>query len=247
MLHLQARIHFKKVEASVGIEHELKRTGVDICGGFGDTHGILLVLAVIAWNGGCADRLRQLFGGDLRSHEAHSRGWRPDKYDTRLLTCLHESCIFGEETVAGVNSLGYGLPGNLDDGWDTQIALRGWRRANIVGFVGFPHMMRVAICLRIHGDSLDAHFAAGSHNAYSYFAPVGNQNFLEHTRLPDRSTIRRDKGWSGAVRGPCACPAWLLDSPGRTSTRPPHFLIPSHCPYEIQLGWRFSRNACRPS
>ena len=41
MLYLQARIHFKKVEASVGIEHELKRTGVDICGGLGDTHGSL--------------------------------------------------------------------------------------------------------------------------------------------------------------------------------------------------------------
>ena len=65
-----------------------------------------------------------------------------------------------------------------------EITLRRSRRTNAHGFVCQFHVFGFDIRLGMRGDGADAQLAAGTQHAQGDFAPVGNQDFLEHAYAP---------------------------------------------------------------
>ena len=91
-----------------------------------------------------------------------------------------EAGVFGEEAVAGMDRLGAGLFGGLEDPFGLEIALGGGRRSDGDRVVGLAHVQRGAIGLRIDRDRLDAQVAAGADHAHGDLAAIRNQDSLEH-------------------------------------------------------------------
>ena len=58
---------------------------------------------------------------------------------------------------------------------DAKIALRRLTRADVDGLVGFAHVPRAAIAVRIHGDRPQPHFAARPDDPDGDLAAVGNE------------------------------------------------------------------------
>ena len=54
--------------------------------------------------------------------------------------------------------------------------------ADADGFVGQLHLEGLAVGLGVNGESLDAEFAAGAHDAQGDFAAVGDEDILNHGR-----------------------------------------------------------------
>src|SRR6266849_1130059 len=142
--------------------------------GLAHQYGVVLAFAVVARDGGYVDRVGELLGGDLGSHEAHGGSRWADEDDVGLFAGLDEGCVFGEEAVAGVDSLYVAAFGDIDDGVYTQVALCGGSRTDVVGFVGFAYVAGVTVGVGVDRYGLHAHFAAGCDDADGYFAPVGD-------------------------------------------------------------------------
>ena len=88
--------------------------------------------------------------------------------------------VLGEEAVAGMDRLGPGLLGGLDDLLDVEVALGRDRGADQESLVGLAHVRRVAVDLRVDGDRADAHLLQRAGDADRDLAAVGDQDLLEH-------------------------------------------------------------------
>ncbi len=138
-----------------------------------------------------------LLGGHLVAHQADVFGARADEGEAGRFDALGKIGVFGQKAVAGMDRSGVGDFGRGDDRRHMQIALRGRCRADADRFVGQLHILGVAVGLGIHGDRLDAHFAAGTLDAKGDFAAVGDENFFKHG---DSSEGGRVKGEGWGVR-----------------------------------------------
>ena len=114
------------------------------------------------------------------AHQPQHVGRRTDEGDVRGLADFGEIGVFGEEAVAGMDGVDVGDFRGADDVRDVQIAFGAARRADADGFVGKPHVQRVAVGFGIDGDGGNAQFLAGANHPQGDFAAVGNQNFAEH-------------------------------------------------------------------
>ena len=103
-------------------------------------------------------------------------GRRADEDEAGSRDGLGEVGVLGEEAVAGVNRLGAGRSGGVEDRGDIEVALGRGRRADAVRLVGQPHVQRVAVGLGIDRDRADAQLAAGGGDADGDLAPVGDQD-----------------------------------------------------------------------
>ena len=79
-----------------------------------------------------------------------------------------------------MNGVGVGDFGGGNQVRNLQVAVarRGW--ANAHRLVSEAHVQGIAVGLRIHGDGLDAHLAAGANDAHGDFTAVRDENFLNH-------------------------------------------------------------------
>ena len=68
-----------------------------------------------------------------------------------------------------------------------QVTLAGGSRADTHGLVRQLHILGFGIGFGMHGDGLDAHFAAGALNTQRDLAPVGDKNLFKHDGLLRRS------------------------------------------------------------
>jgi hypothetical protein len=127
-----------------------------------------------------ARRLRQLPGGDLRSHFRDDLRRRPDKGHAGVGAGRGEIVILGEESVARMDGLRPGRACGSEDGIDRQIAVHRRGGTDPNGLIGGRHMQRVRIGVRIHRDGLDATLAAGADDAHGDLAAIGDQNPLKH-------------------------------------------------------------------
>ena len=66
---------------------------------------------------------------------------------------------------------------------NTQIAFRRRRRPDANRLVRHCNVQRIPICGRIHRDGRHPHFLAGADDPAGDFAPVGDQNFVEHAPI----------------------------------------------------------------
>ena len=84
-----------------------------------------------------------------------------------------------------MNGLGAGLFGSTDDFVDIQIGLLGLGWTDVDRFVGQVTVEAAAVCVGVDRNRVDPHAVAGPDNTNSYFATVGNENFIKHI-LPQR-------------------------------------------------------------
>ncbi len=95
-------------------------------------------------------------------------------------TALGEVGVLGQEAVAGVDGLRVGHFRRADDGGHMQVTLAGRRRADAHGLVRQLHILGFGVGFGMHGDGLDAHFAAGALDAQRDLAAIGNENLFKH-------------------------------------------------------------------
>src|SRR5882757_7265153 len=105
---------------------------------------------------------------------------RANKRNFRGFADFGEICVFGEKSVTRVNGVNIGDLGSADYVRDIQItfAAAGWADTN--RFIGKPHMQRIAVRLRVHGNRGDSQLLAGTNHPQGNFAAIGYQNFFEH-------------------------------------------------------------------
>ena len=125
-------------------------------------------------------RPREVARRMLQAEGPQMAGPRADKDDAVSREPFGETDVFGQEAVARMNGLRTGRLAGRDDGLDVQVALRRRGRAEPDRLVGLQHRPREAIGVGIDRDGGDAHPFGGADHAPRYFAPVGDQDLVEH-------------------------------------------------------------------
>ena len=138
--------------------------------------------AIAAWHQRQAQQGCCALGFNLVAHLADMFRIRADPGDAMFLHDFGKTRVFGQETIAGVDGISLGDFGRRNDRRDVQIAVRRRRRANADGFIGQPHVHGISVGSGVHRHGSDTHFAAGTVDAQRDFAPVGDQDLLEHRR-----------------------------------------------------------------
>ena len=135
-------------------------------------------------------------GGDLVAHDADVFGTGADELDAMLGEDIGEAGVLRQEAVARMHGFGAGDLAGRDDGRNVEIAVARRRRADAHALVGQPHMHGIGVGGRMHGHRLDAEFAAGAQHAKGDFAPVGDEDLVEHgsTRSPRAARRIRPAG-----------------------------------------------------
>ena len=93
-----------------------------------------------------------------------------------------EIFVLGEEPIAGMNGVGPGARGGIDDPIDRQVTLARRARADGVRLVGVADVKRRTIAVGINRGRRDAHFAARSRNAHGDLAAIGYEHFSHERR-----------------------------------------------------------------
>ena len=81
-----------------------------------------------------------------------------------------------------MNGVCIGDLSSRDDMRDVEVGTGRRRISDANRFVGKTNMKAVRICRGVNSDSSYAHFPAGAYNAQGDFAPIGNENLMEHKR-----------------------------------------------------------------
>ncbi len=150
----------------------------------GDFHRFLGVFDQphVAGHGADIGFLCDLLGGNLVAHRFDGPHRRADKGDALGLKRLREFRVFRQEPIARMHRLGPGGADGLHHLVDHDIRLVRRGRADQHRFVRHFHMQGLRIGFGIYRNRGDPHFARRLDNAAGNFAPVGDQNFLEHVR-----------------------------------------------------------------
>jgi hypothetical protein len=122
----------------------------------------------------------RLAGACLRSHGLHGGGGWADELHSRIGAGLRELRVLGEESVTGMNGVGAGVLGHIENLTNVEIGFGGRGGANGIGFLGFAHVERGAVHVRVNHNRGDPHLVAGAQYTHRDLASVGYENFLEH-------------------------------------------------------------------
>lgn len=135
--------------------------------------------------------------GEFVAQKANRFGAGADEDDSFFHASGGESFVFGNKAVAGVDSIGAGKFGGVDQRVMDKVALVGGGGADTDRFVGHADMKGSFVRLGVDGDGADAEVAAGADNSDSYLPSVGYQYFangLGHLFGIPRLVSRRGYG-----------------------------------------------------
>ena len=163
------------------------------------------------------ETLSGALGLDLVAHHADVFGLRTDECDLVLVKNFRETRVLGQKTIAWMNGVGAGDLARRDNGGNVEIAVARRRRPDAYALVRKLDVHRVPVGGRIDRDGRDAEFLGRAHDSQRDFAPVGDQDFIEHRgELPDRSQPPRrnsDRGHSMIING------WSYSTGAPSATR----------------------------
>ncbi len=145
--------------------------------------------AEIARHGIHACGIGELLGLDLVAHHLDGLDVRTDEGNAVIFQRLREPGVLRQEAVAGMNGLGARLLAGGDDLVDDEIGFGSGRRADMDGFIRHLDMQRILVGIGIDGDGGDAHLLRRLHDAAGDFAPVCDQDFLEHVSAPQSGML----------------------------------------------------------
>jgi hypothetical protein len=115
-----------------------------------------------------------------------------------------EAGVLRQEAVAGMDRVRAGDLAGRDDLGDVQIAVARRRRADADALVGELHMHGVGVGGGMHRDGRDAQLLAGAQHAQRDLAAVGDEDLLEHGRVPPYSITTsgspNSTGWPSSNR-----------------------------------------------
>ena len=148
-----------------------------------DRRGLGAVVEVGAGQDRDAGPLHHLPGADLRAHRLDRLRRRPDQDEARLGDGAGEAGVLGEEAVAGVDGVGAGAAGRVEDRVDAQVGLGRGRAAERDGLVGLVHERRARVGLGEDGDGADAHPPAAGEDAARDLAAVGDEHLRDRGAL----------------------------------------------------------------
>ena len=153
---------------------------------------------------GCAGALGDVAGGHLVAEVADGLGGRADPGQAGVQDGLGEVGVLGQESVAGVDGVRAGVGRGREDFGDVQVA--GGRGVTAQGerLVRCPDMQCIPVRIGVDGYARDPGIPAGSGNADSDFATVGDEH-LAHDGSSTRAGLcnpyRRSRtgGWGFLV------------------------------------------------
>ena len=148
----------------------------------------VLVVAMIAGHDRHAGPLHQRLGRAFQAHRPHRLGRRADEDDARLRAGLGEIGVFGQESVAGMQTFGADFLRQRDNGGLIEIAVRAF--ADLMRFIGKAGEKRPAVDRRVEGDRLHSHPPRGANNAAGDLAAVGDKDVGEHVEAPTAPVYR---------------------------------------------------------
>ena len=160
----------------------------------------ILIFADIARGHGHTRRGHQFLGGILQAHCGDARRVRPHPDQASIDNRLRKFRIFREEAIAGMDCLCASRLGSGDDLLAHQIAFPRRRRPDMHRRIGFLHMQRLRIGIRIDRYCADSHFSRRADNPESNLAPIGDEERLDHelelsNTSPDRGGGPPADGW----------------------------------------------------
>ncbi len=127
------------------------------------------------------DHAAACFG--LVAHAGNHIGCRADELDAALGTDLCQFSVLGQEAVARVQGVTAGFYRQVNQ--LARVQITGQRvAADVVGLVGAFDVQGIAVGIGVDRNRGDAHLRASADDANGNLAPVGNQNFLDHVRVP---------------------------------------------------------------
>ena len=122
---------------------------------------------------------RDPLGLELVAEGGQHLGGRPDEGQAALAAAVGELGALGQEPVAGVDGVGAGALGRVQDGLEVAVGVGG---AEGDGLVGQGHERGVAVGGGEHGHGGDAHGPGGAQDPGGDLAPVGDQQLGDHIR-----------------------------------------------------------------
>ena len=129
-----------------------------------------------------AERTRRDFGLDFIAHQADVIARRSDERDAMRFQNIGKARVLRQEAVTGMHSVSAGDLAGGNDRRNVEIAFAGRRGPDANAFIGKAHVHGIGVGGGMHGDRLDAHFAAGAMDAQRDFATVCNEDFFKHGR-----------------------------------------------------------------
>jgi hypothetical protein len=143
----------------------------------------ILVLTGVARDHRHAVVLHQVLGAGLGAHLAHRGRAGADEHETGGFDRFGEIGILRQKAVTGMDRFCARAFRSVEDHVAAQITLGRARTADMHGFVGLDHVLRVRVGIGIDGDGGDAESTAAANHATGDFAAVGDQDFAEHEAL----------------------------------------------------------------
>ena len=123
---------------------------------------------------------RHLARAGLVAEQPHGLGLRADEGDAGLGAGVDQVGVLRQQTVARVDRVGAGHPGDADDLGDRQVGRhRAEAFADAVGLVRLEAVQAELVLLREHRDGALAHFVGCAHHPDGDLATVGDQDLLE--------------------------------------------------------------------
>ena len=125
----------------------------------------------------------QLSGAGFVAKELQVGRVRSNEHQSRRSASLRKICAFAQKTIARVNRVTpLGLR-DVDDFGHVQIRA-GACPLQAEGLASQLHMQGLTIVQGVNGHAVNVHVVCGADQANCNFAPVGDQNFLEHGFYP---------------------------------------------------------------
>ena len=187
--------------ASAAARRRLDEHGIADLGG--DLQRLRLVADRAGRTGhaGNAEPCRRPLGFDLVAHHPDMLGLRADEGDAVLGQNVGEARVLGEKSVAGMHRVGARDLAGRHQGRHIEIALARRRGADADAFVGELDVHRLLVGRRIDRDRGDAELLGRAQYAQRYFAPVGDQDLIEHDRASSVGPLSRSSRERAGVRG----------------------------------------------
>ncbi|XXX47789.1 hypothetical protein WME76_08390 [Sorangium sp. So ce119] len=104
---------------------------------------------------------------------------RGDEGDASPLARFRELTVFREERVLGVDVLGPGAPGDVEDAIDAEVALARRCGADGVRLVREADMEAAAVHVDVDGDALDAGLMQRPEHSEGDLAAVGDEDLAD--------------------------------------------------------------------